>query len=210
MAAVSSGLPVLKDSEGLIVPRKLANPCLESRSVQDLHRQIRWNNKAGINVLDTKSELEKALARQRLALTTQQKLKEADRTETEEPGTAFKKVLAERAKRLEKIETETESPLSEEEDNENKCSPKEVFLRLEGKVDRPGEKVDTKADTKGEKEERGEPVIKQKEREERRPSNKAKSKVLDGGKLLDESSTEQESEFARVFAQLRGQGRLVD
>ena len=45
MATVTTRTP-LKDSEGLILPKKLLNPCLESRSVKDLHREIKWNKKA--------------------------------------------------------------------------------------------------------------------------------------------------------------------
>ena len=39
----SSGMKV--NEEGLIVPKKLHNPCLESRSVRDLNHEIRWNAK---------------------------------------------------------------------------------------------------------------------------------------------------------------------
>ena len=39
----SSGINV--DEEGLIVPKKLYNPCLDSRSVRDLNHEIRWNAK---------------------------------------------------------------------------------------------------------------------------------------------------------------------
>ena len=52
----------------------------------------------GINLLDKKSELEKAMAKHRQA--TEQKHKEADKPED---GSAFKKMLAERAKRLAKV-----------------------------------------------------------------------------------------------------------
>ena len=34
------------DENGLVVPKKLYNPCLESRDVQDLNREIKWNAKA--------------------------------------------------------------------------------------------------------------------------------------------------------------------
>lgn len=37
---------VQMDQNGLVVPRKLHNPCLESRECQDLNREIRWNAKA--------------------------------------------------------------------------------------------------------------------------------------------------------------------
>merc|ERR1719215_2228830 len=44
------------DVNGLVVPKKIANPCMESRECQDLQREIRWNAKAGISVLNTKRE----------------------------------------------------------------------------------------------------------------------------------------------------------
>ena len=34
------------DEDGLVVPKKLFNPCKESRECQNLHREIRWNAKA--------------------------------------------------------------------------------------------------------------------------------------------------------------------
>ncbi len=34
------------DQNGLVVPKKLFNPCLESRECQELQREIRWNAKA--------------------------------------------------------------------------------------------------------------------------------------------------------------------
>ena len=40
----SSGINV--DEEGLIVPKKLHNPCLDSRNTRELHHEIRWNAKA--------------------------------------------------------------------------------------------------------------------------------------------------------------------
>ena len=45
MAAVTHRA-VLKDENGLILPRKIQNPCLESRPVKEMHKEIRWNNKA--------------------------------------------------------------------------------------------------------------------------------------------------------------------
>jgi hypothetical protein len=33
------------DSEGLILPKKVPNPCIESREAMDLNREIRWNAK---------------------------------------------------------------------------------------------------------------------------------------------------------------------
>ena len=34
------------DSNGLVIPKKIFNPCADSRDRQELHREIRWNAKA--------------------------------------------------------------------------------------------------------------------------------------------------------------------
>ena len=34
------------DPNGFVVPKKLYNPCLESRECQELNREIKWNAKA--------------------------------------------------------------------------------------------------------------------------------------------------------------------
>jgi hypothetical protein len=85
--------------DGLVVPRKLRNPCIESTANRDLNRQIKWNAKAGVNVL-TKSELEKALDRQRRL-----QLEREREGEKEEDETPFDKALKQRAKRLEQLES---------------------------------------------------------------------------------------------------------
>lgn len=92
----------VRGSDGLIVPRKMANPGLECNSLRDLNRQIKWNAKAGVNVLN-KTELERVMEKQRRLRADKEKEAEAD----VQPESAFKKVLAERAKRLEEIEKET-------------------------------------------------------------------------------------------------------
>lgn len=45
-ASSAASKPVHLDPNGLVVPKKLKNPCMESRVCQDLHREIRWNAKA--------------------------------------------------------------------------------------------------------------------------------------------------------------------
>lgn len=41
----SQSAPVPTDSHGLIVPKKLANPCLESSDRKNLHRELMFNQK---------------------------------------------------------------------------------------------------------------------------------------------------------------------
>jgi hypothetical protein len=74
--------------------------------------------------------------------------------------------------------------MPEEVEGEERPSAKEVFQRLEGKAER---------EEKG----RARKVVK----EEREPAGRGKEAVAGA-----EEGTE--SEFARVFAQLRGQGRV--
>uniref|UniRef100_T1IUW6 SH3 domain-containing protein n=1 Tax=Strigamia maritima TaxID=126957 RepID=T1IUW6_STRMM len=45
--------------DGLIVPKKLSNPCVESKDRQNLHKELLFNQKIGKNVLNQKSELQK-------------------------------------------------------------------------------------------------------------------------------------------------------
>ncbi|XP_031342733.1 protein FAM107B isoform X2 [Photinus pyralis] len=47
--------------DGLIIPRKPGNPMLENTDRQNLHRELLFNQKIGKNVLNQKSELQRAL-----------------------------------------------------------------------------------------------------------------------------------------------------
>uniref|UniRef100_A0A1B0FMC6 Uncharacterized protein n=1 Tax=Glossina morsitans morsitans TaxID=37546 RepID=A0A1B0FMC6_GLOMM len=53
MSSPPSG--VQTDAEGLILPKKLINPCLESTDRKQLHRELKFTTKMGINVLNQKS-----------------------------------------------------------------------------------------------------------------------------------------------------------
>eukprot|EP00090_Calanus_glacialis_P026078 TRINITY_DN4089_c0_g1_i8.p1 TRINITY_DN4089_c0_g1~~TRINITY_DN4089_c0_g1_i8.p1 ORF type:complete len:178 (+),score=57.56 TRINITY_DN4089_c0_g1_i8:47-580(+) len=170
---------ILKDENGLILPRKIVNPCVQSVPAKNIQREIKWNNKKGINVLNNKSELQKALEKQRK--NSNQKLKETEN----ESCTQFDKILAERAQRLLKFEAEENHPPDSEkslktrtkyiqnsDQSQTTCKNKLTAVSSDNKirsVNKSGESVD---------------------------------------KLKEESVTaEQESEFARVFAQLRGEKR---
>lgn len=56
---------VQTDSDGLILPKKIMNPCLESSDRKNLHRELMFNNKIGKNVLNQKSELQRVLEKKR-------------------------------------------------------------------------------------------------------------------------------------------------
>ena len=42
----STSSRVQLDPNGFVLPKKLFNPCVESRECQELHREIKWNAKA--------------------------------------------------------------------------------------------------------------------------------------------------------------------
>lgn len=116
------------DENGLVVPKKLFNPCTDSRECQNLHREIRWNAKAGIDVLNTKSELERAMEKRKRNRKEQEKLHEQQASKT-----PFQKMLEDRAKRLEKIESQTNSDGSEDSGH---CSPEpeSEFLKVHAQL----------------------------------------------------------------------------
>lgn len=45
MRPISTSQSVMTDAQGLIVPKKLANPVLESIDRQNLHREMMFNQK---------------------------------------------------------------------------------------------------------------------------------------------------------------------
>ncbi|XP_008212219.2 uncharacterized protein LOC100118859 [Nasonia vitripennis] len=86
--------------DGLILPRKPYNPCLTSTSHKDLHRELLFNQKIGKNVLNQKSELQRALERHRTMVSR----KEAERNQEEsyknDPRTALQRAIEQRAKHI--------------------------------------------------------------------------------------------------------------
>jgi hypothetical protein len=114
---------VLLDKDGLVVPRKPANPCTESTERRDLHRELQFHQKTGINVLNQKSELQKALQKHR----DHQSRKELEQ-ERQSSRSALEKTLEERARRLETLE----KGLIPDE-SQNTGEPNE-FLRMHAKL----------------------------------------------------------------------------
>ncbi|KAI5750352.1 hypothetical protein M8J76_014976 [Diaphorina citri] len=87
------------EPEGLILPKKPHNPCIDSNDRQNLHRELMFNQKIGKNVLNQKSELQRALEKHK-----DHQLKKEIEREKLESKTPFEKVIEERAKRLETLE----------------------------------------------------------------------------------------------------------
>ncbi|SPP79605.1 protein FAM107B isoform X1 [Drosophila guanche] len=70
MMSMSSSPPatptgVQTDSEGLILPKKLINPCMENTDRKELHRELKFNARIGKSVLNQKSELQRAYDKQK-------------------------------------------------------------------------------------------------------------------------------------------------
>ncbi|XP_049281808.1 protein FAM107B isoform X2 [Anopheles funestus] len=99
MRPISSSQSVMTDAQGLIVPKKLVNPVLESIDRQNLHREMMFNQKIGKSVLNQKSELQRALEKQkeRQVLAAQNLAKQTEQTIASELG----RVIMQRAQRLE-------------------------------------------------------------------------------------------------------------
>ncbi|CAH2075377.1 unnamed protein product, partial [Iphiclides podalirius] len=87
--------------DGLIAPRRLPNPCLESPQRMDLHRELMFNQRIGKNVLNQKSELQKALSKHK-----EKQLMNQVKEHRETPE--LERAIAERARRLEQAEQSAE------------------------------------------------------------------------------------------------------
>lgn len=57
--------PTTSKPQGLIEPKKLRNPNLESREKMDLHKELLYNSKMGIDILNQKSEFKRELEKRR-------------------------------------------------------------------------------------------------------------------------------------------------
>ncbi|KAK3911822.1 Protein FAM107B [Frankliniella fusca] len=91
-----TGGPPHVDSEGLIVPRKVQNPCLDSKDRQNLHRELIFNTKIGKNPLNQKSELARALQNRKEI----QAKKEVE-LQKQQNKSQLERVIEERARKLE-------------------------------------------------------------------------------------------------------------
>ncbi|KAG8291952.1 hypothetical protein J6590_048913 [Homalodisca vitripennis] len=107
-------------AENLIMPRKLQNPCLDSKDHQNLHRELLFNQKIGKNVLNQKSELQRAMEKHK-----ESQIKKELELQKQENRTPFEKVIEERARRL---ESQEKGSIDEEP------SSKPEFLQVHAKL----------------------------------------------------------------------------
>ncbi|KAM7352332.1 protein FAM107B isoform 2-T2 [Cochliomyia hominivorax] len=103
---------VQTDANGLILPKKLINPCLQSSDRKQLHRELKFNTKMGISVLNQKTELQKAYERQREKQQQHQQDNNSQQTQ-HSPTFGLKselnRVIMERAQKYERTRLQSES-----------------------------------------------------------------------------------------------------
>uniref|UniRef100_A0A1B0CGZ6 Protein FAM107B n=1 Tax=Lutzomyia longipalpis TaxID=7200 RepID=A0A1B0CGZ6_LUTLO len=116
MPPLHSPSGVITDSQGLIVPKKLTNPCLESSDRQNLHRELLFNQKIGRSVLNQKSELQRVLDKQkeRQFMALQQEQQQQHIKQESGLSGELGRVIMQRAQRLETLQNTTSQ--SDEED----------------------------------------------------------------------------------------------
>ncbi|XP_018562272.1 protein FAM107B isoform X2 [Anoplophora glabripennis] len=110
--------PLLTDDDGLIIPRKPANPVRDNPERQNLHKELLFNQKIGKNVLNQKTELQRALQRQKENLAKKQ-LENHIAAQAPE----LEKVIADRAKRL-------QHPNGEKNEDDKVISKELVQVRM--------------------------------------------------------------------------------
>merc|ERR1712123_286938 len=98
------------DSAGLVLPRKLFNPCMQSVVVKEINKEIKWSNRNGVPVLGTKTELDIALDRHRRVQ------EEKGKSKHNLPKNEFQIKLSEISGRLNKAEIEEEDHKINEKD----------------------------------------------------------------------------------------------
>ncbi|XP_071875262.1 uncharacterized protein [Bombus fervidus] len=87
--------------DGLILPRKPYNPYLTSSNHKDLRRELLFNQKVGKNVLNQKSELQRALEKQREAASRREAERNREENYKDDPRTALQRAIEQRAKHIE-------------------------------------------------------------------------------------------------------------
>ncbi|CAB3243030.1 unnamed protein product [Arctia plantaginis] len=122
-AAVSADVEMVQEgsagSDRLIAPRRLPNPCLENPQRMDLHRELLFNQRIGKNVLNQKSELERALSKHKEKQILNQVKEHRETPELE-------RAIAERARRLEQAQEQN----TEEIESGTNPTLQEVRARL--------------------------------------------------------------------------------
>ncbi|KAK8738807.1 hypothetical protein OTU49_003684 [Cherax quadricarinatus] len=111
------------DERGLIMPKKLVNPYLESSDKKNLHRELMFNQKRGVNILNQKTELQKAMEKH-----NDKKIFKEQEKEKQASMTPFQKALDERAQKIEQMEK------AENKSTEDEKTPSCEFEKIHAKV----------------------------------------------------------------------------
>ncbi|KAG1683165.1 Protein FAM107B [Nymphon striatum] len=84
--------------EGLVLPKKINNPCLECTERQNVHKELLFNQKIGKDVLNKKSELQKVMDK----FTDDQKKKEKEQERISKRN-SLEKRLEEQANKIKQV-----------------------------------------------------------------------------------------------------------
>nr|XP_012214989.1 PREDICTED: protein FAM107B isoform X2 [Linepithema humile] len=95
--------------DGLILPRKPYNPCLISTNHKDLHRELLFNQKIGKNVLNQKSELQRALEKQREAASRREAERIREESYKDDPRTALQRAIEQRARNIQLTQEQSQA-----------------------------------------------------------------------------------------------------
>lgn len=95
--------------DGLILPRKPYNPCLISTNHKDLHRELLFNQKIGKNVLNQKSELQRALEKHREAASRREAERIREESYKDDPRTALQRAIEQRARHIQLTQEQSQA-----------------------------------------------------------------------------------------------------
>ncbi|XP_005097370.1 protein FAM107B [Aplysia californica] len=128
--ASASDDPASGEEPGMIRPKPLANPCVESRERQALHKELLMNYKIGKDILQ-KPELNKVLRERR---ETQRK-KEWDEQKVIKDRSSLELKLQERANRMKEEEEKGMKVIQED-------TQAPEFVRMHRKITKPGNETE--------------------------------------------------------------------
>jgi len=119
------------DDEGLVIPRKPHNPCIDSTERRSLNKEIVWNQKVGKNVLEQKNELQKVMEKR-----NDEKKKKEMAAEKLTRRSSLERRLEEQQLKL-KLHEESESvgnSSSPDKEKDKDDSPQSEFLKIYSKM----------------------------------------------------------------------------
>ncbi|XP_037960734.1 protein FAM107B [Teleopsis dalmanni] len=131
---------VQTDADGLILPKKLINPCLESSDRKQLHRELKFNNKVGKSVLNQKTELQRAYEKQKERQQQHNQTRE-DQSPTVGLKSELNRVIMERAQKHACHDNHSNSSVDIDEDEKQYVNPE--YLNVRAKL-RTGQRTELK------------------------------------------------------------------